>query len=499
MSCVPQTVPPPAPHAPTVLPFTPIPVGKTLTVDQVRQIPELHTSAEVLVAAPGFPAVARYTYDPAVYAPDNGTTVLRPVWRTADEPGRWLREDLGGLAEHLAAADPHPQYETTAEVAAQIANHEAAVDPHSQYQRESEKGVAGGYASLDFGGKVPDGQIPDGITRDTELATAISDHEAEADPHPDYTTDAEAEAIAASEVADHEAAGDPHPQYTTAAEATVIAGDEASDAVNAHEAAGDPHPDYQLESEKDTANGYAGLDADGLILEARMPFPRGRYGWTVDDDFHQATVVVAAPGHSSREGWVRVINGTGSAVAKIAGTVDHPGIIELRMGTAALGRAHLHLDLKAIRLSGGRLKYEAAINIPTTPNGTTDFKVVAGLAGTVGAGDPTNGVGGMIDRSVSTTDWLRFTNKAGVKNKNASGQAFVAGWNKVAFIVNPAGTNVDFEFNGVSGGSENTNIPLAAGEELGFIFTIERLSADTNDRTIEIDYVVGRQWLTNLR
>lgn len=39
----------------------------------------------------------------------------------------------------------------------------------ASYQKESEKGVASGYASLDSGGKVPDSEIPSAIARDSEL------------------------------------------------------------------------------------------------------------------------------------------------------------------------------------------------------------------------------------------------------------------------------------------------------------------------------------------
>lgn len=60
--------------------------------------------------------------------------------------------------------------------------------------------------------------FPPEIARDTEVAQAITDHEAAADPHPVYTDDAEAAAIAAAAVSAHEGASDPHPTYTTAAE-----------------------------------------------------------------------------------------------------------------------------------------------------------------------------------------------------------------------------------------------------------------------------------------
>jgi hypothetical protein len=53
------------------------------------------------------------------------------------------------------------EWNGTAWQAVVISNaHEVAADPHTQYQKESEKGVADGYASLDSGGQVPAAQIP---------------------------------------------------------------------------------------------------------------------------------------------------------------------------------------------------------------------------------------------------------------------------------------------------------------------------------------------------
>lgn len=58
--------------------------------------------------------------------------------------------------------------------AADLAAHEAAADPHTGYQRESEKGAASGYASLDAGTLVPVAQLPAATTAAkgvVELAT----------------------------------------------------------------------------------------------------------------------------------------------------------------------------------------------------------------------------------------------------------------------------------------------------------------------------------------
>jgi len=50
-----------------------------------------------------------------------------------------------------------------------IDTHLAASAPHSGHEQTANKGVAGGYASLDTGAMIPDNQIPAAITRDSEV------------------------------------------------------------------------------------------------------------------------------------------------------------------------------------------------------------------------------------------------------------------------------------------------------------------------------------------
>lgn len=59
---------------------------------------------------------------------------------------------------------------TDARVSSGISTHVAASDPHTQYQKESEKGSANGYAELDATGKVPSGQLPSFVDDVVEAA-----------------------------------------------------------------------------------------------------------------------------------------------------------------------------------------------------------------------------------------------------------------------------------------------------------------------------------------
>lgn len=69
-------------------------------------------------------------------------------------------------------------------------------------------------------GAIAEGDIPATIARDTEVSTAISNHEAASDPHPGYTTAAEL----TTAISDHSAAADPHSVYPLAAGTETISG-----------------------------------------------------------------------------------------------------------------------------------------------------------------------------------------------------------------------------------------------------------------------------------
>jgi phage-related tail fiber protein len=133
-----------------------------------------------------------------------------------------------GTAAISLSVDPQA-YATLQAVLDQVAAHEAKVDPHPQYTTTAEAGQAAAAAAGD----------------------AVAAHEAKVDPHPQYTTAAEAAQAAAAAAGDavaaHEAKGDPHPQYMTAAE-TGLAVDGG---IAAHEGKQDPHPQYMTQSEVD--------------------------------------------------------------------------------------------------------------------------------------------------------------------------------------------------------------------------------------------------------
>lgn len=78
---------------------------------------------------------------------------------------------VGASTSIPTRADADARYDASGAAAASVAAHEGAADPHAGYQRESEKGAASGYASLDGATKVPVAQLPPA----TESAAGVAE------------------------------------------------------------------------------------------------------------------------------------------------------------------------------------------------------------------------------------------------------------------------------------------------------------------------------------
>jgi hypothetical protein len=82
-------------------------------------------------------------------------------------------------------------------------------------------------------------------TAATEAAAAVAAHEAEVDPHPTYTTAAEAAAAAPVQSVN----GETGAVSLSAADVGADATGAAASAVSSHEGESDPHPQYTTEPE----------------------------------------------------------------------------------------------------------------------------------------------------------------------------------------------------------------------------------------------------------
>lgn len=273
-------------------------------------------------------------------------------------------------------------YDPAGTAATAVSNHEAASDPHTGYQRESEKGTANGYAGLDAGGTVPTAQLPASLATDAEVATAISDHAA----------------------------------------------------------AADPHPGYQRESEKGAASGYASLDANAKVVEDPAAaattagvdkIPKAGTGGTIDKDFVPVMVgasasvagakgLVPAPAAGDQE---KVLSGAGTWVAQSSGGGDNVSV----NGSAC---ADVDLDDDGVTATAGRalMEWKTSGSSPTKINCQTPASVPVVLDREINTTIGTSWTAALTHAvpagAMGTNRSLRFTLRGYYRNWSGSAQNF---------------------------------------------------------------------------
>ena len=111
----------------------------------------------------------------------------------------------------------------------------------------------------------------------------------------DLATQVELDAVAAAKAnTSHAHAGEDITSGTIAdarIAASIARDSEVTSAISTHEAAADPHTGYQKESEKGQANGYASLGADGKVPSAQLPASGG--GVTLEEVYPVGSVYLS--------------------------------------------------------------------------------------------------------------------------------------------------------------------------------------------------------------
>lgn len=220
---------------------------------------------------------------------------------------------------------------------------------------------------------------------------------------------------------------------------------------------------------------------------------RNRFGF-IEDFLDVGTSTNFAP----------LLNGTGTAFVNVD-TIDLAtfGVGQLSTGTTTTGEASIYFSSgtithQTVRLGQGITTLEGRIRLPTLSTVAQEYRFIFGITDTPDAASQNEGVWLEYERA-NSVNWRRSTGNDGTKTENASSTAVVAAtWIRLKIVVNAAASSVEYFVNGTSIGTETTNIPSAAGDELFVMIGIFK-SAGTTASLAEIDYAAFQVDLTTPR
>lgn len=269
-----------------------------------------------------------------------------------------------GVTAHTSTANPHPEYALDSDLTAALTSHNNASDPHPGYVLNAELTAAittHSEATDPHPGYVLDAQMA------TAISTALSSHTSALDPHPDYVSSSEL----ASAFSGHNSASDPHPGYLLESDL----GSTISTAISAHTSASDPHPGYVLDSDLASSIGAA--------ITAHNSASDPHAGYVLN-----AELTAAISGHTSNSdahpGYVLDAELSNALAAHVNDGDPHPAYaLESAVATALANKAdsnHGHTSISGITITG-------------TPSVGQVLKATSGTSASWAADDTSSGAG----------------------------------------------------------------------------------------------------------
>lgn len=205
---------------------------------------------------------------------------------------------------------------------------------------------------------------------------------------------------------------------------------------------------------------------------------------------------------SSENAWASSVLGTGALSAGGAGITsdtNHPGVMELKVsanndGAGVVTGVFGSTVNKPFFTGGGVLTYETLIYISALSNGTDNANVAVGIGNEPSWSALANDLY-FIYASSTSANWIMSCSKASSSTQTASSTAVAAGWTKLKFVVNAAGTSVEFFVNGASIGTVVSNIPVVALPA----YTSYRKVLGTGAMYLGVDYIKIDKTFTSSR
>lgn len=198
-------------------------------------------------------------------------------------------------------------------------------------------------------------------------------------------------------------------------------------------------------------------------------------------------------------GVTTAVSGTAAAVTVLATSIDtQPGWLKLDAGTTTTGRAALIGVADAVQLGALETIFHGRYNLPAVSDGTNTFTVRLGL-GDSSSAESVDFIGFRYTHSVVSGHWQGVCRSNSVETTVDTGVAAYVSPGiqiyKLSFIVNVAGTSVQFYVDDVATGSAiTTNIPTGSARKLTYLPGFILKSAGTSSRYVYVGrygYVLG--------
>jgi len=182
---------------------------------------------------------------------------------------------------------------------------------------------------------------------------------------------------------------------------------------------------------------------------------------------------------------------TGTSATTTKGTIlvadeqNRFGIYLIRSGSSAGSWAYMANALDMVMPGDADIRYGGGIKIVTVPDATDDFTFFQGLSGFAHVTSAEE-CGLMIDRTVSTTNWVARSRKASTSTDTDTGIAITAAYVSLETVINTDATEVKFYVSGVLAATHTTNIP--DGKTMGWCTRMGRVAGAFRDCRIDWAY-----------
>ena len=145
--------------------------------------------------------------------------------------------------------------------------------------------------------------------------------------------------------------------------------------------------------------------------------------------------------------------------------------------------------------AAGTVRFETCVQMPILSDGTETYTARIGLTNNTSGDDGTEAVFFRYTHGTYSGNWDLVSISASAETSSNSNVAVSTSWTNLAFEINSAGTLVTYYVNGISVGTNATNIPTNA---VGVGLAIKK-SAGSTSRDLYCDYVDLNIQLANTR